>query len=132
MTGMIPDPSKKRVVLVADDEANLALLLKGNLEEYGFDVVIAADGEDVLAKFDFEKPDVVILDVEMPKMNGWGVCESIRRISGSNSRPVILILSAYAQPEDIKKGLSLGANRYFTKPFKMKELIETIVNLLAE
>ena len=119
---------ENKVVLVADDEINLLLLLRDNLEEYGFKVVTAADGQDALEKFNAEKPDVVILDVEMPKMNGWKVCESIRRKSGSKDAPLILILSAYVQPEDIKKGLAMGANKYFTKPFKMKELIETILN----
>lgn len=125
------EDKKKKVVLVADDEANLLLLLKDNLEEQGFSVLTAENGEEALSKCIQEKPDIVILDVEMPKMNGWKVCENIRNKRELNYVPVILILSAYAQPEDIQKGLALGANKYITKPFKMKELVESVLKMLA-
>ena len=65
----------------------------------------------------------------MPKLNGWRVCEKITQNSDKREMPIILILSAYAQPEDVKRGLKLGAKKYMTKPFKMKELIEAINNL---
>jgi two-component system response regulator MprA len=74
-----------------------------------------------------EKPNIVILDVEMPKLNGWRVCEKIRESGEMGYVPIILILSAYAQPEDVKKGLKLGANKYFAKPFKVKELVQAIL-----
>ena len=124
-----PQPEKK--VLVADDELHLLLLLKDNLEEYGFKVLTASDGEEALEKCMSEKPGVVILDVEMPKLNGWRVCEKIRQTSDAHYAPYILILSAYAQPEDVKKGLKLGANKYITKPFKMRELIDLILSLTS-
>ena len=126
---MAGTPGRDKAVLIADDELHLLLLLKDNLEEYGFKVITAVDGEEALDKYIAEKPDVVILDVEMPKMNGWRVCEKIRQTSGADATPVILILSAYAQPEDVKRGLKLGANKYITKPFKMRELIDTILAL---
>lgn len=119
----------KILILIADDEANLLLLLKDNLEEYGFEVLTATNGEEAWMQCS-EKPDVIILDVEMPKLNGWQVCEKVRQTSDMKQTP-ILILSAYAQPEDIKKGLALGANKYLTKPFKIKELIDQIL-LLAK
>ncbi len=120
--------AEKILILVADDEQNLLLLLKDNLEEYGFDVVTATNGQEALDKALSVVPSVVILDVEMPKLNGWQVCEKIRADSRLKNTPV-LILSAYAQPEDIKKGLALGANHYLTKPFKMKDLIDVLADL---
>lgn len=120
---------EKTVVLIADDEANLLLLLKDNLEEHGFQVITATNGEEALQRCMEHKPNVVILDVEMPKLNGWRVCEKITQNTEKNEMPVILILSAYAQPEDIKRGLRLGAKKYMTKPFKMKELVEAIASL---
>lgn len=118
----------KVLVLIADDEQNLLLLLKDNLEEFGFEVVTATNGQEALDQAFSTVPTVIVLDVEMPKLNGWQVCERIRGDARFKSVP-ILILSAYAQPEDVKKGLSLGANRYMTKPFKMKELIDVILEL---
>lgn len=127
---MTIDPEKGKIlVLIADDEENLLLLLKDNLEEYGFDVVLAKNGEEAFQHSQSAKPNVIILDVEMPKMNGIQVCERIRKIPELNDVP-ILILSAYAQPEDIKKGLAAGANQYMTKPFKVNQLIETIRKLI--
>ncbi len=120
--------AEKILILVADDEQNLLLLLKDNLEEYGFDVVTATNGQEALYKAQTITPSVIILDVEMPKLNGWQVCEKVRADSRLKNTPV-LILSAYAQPEDIKKGLALGANQYLTKPFKMKDLIDVLAGL---
>lgn len=115
----------KILVLIAEDEVNLLLLLKDSLEEYGFEVLTAVNGEEALQKSTLERPNLIILDVEMPKLNGWQVCERIKQNPDLKAVP-ILILSAYAQPIDIKKGFSLGIQQYFTKPFKMKELVESI------
>lgn len=118
----------KVLILIADDEVNLLLLLKDNLEEYGFEVITAANGEEALEKTSLQKPDVIILDIEMPKLNGWQVCEKIRKNAEFKNLSII-ILSAYVQPEDIKKGLAIGADKYITKPFKIKELVDTILQL---
>ncbi len=120
--------SEKILILVADDEQNLLLLLKDNLEEYGFEVVTATNGQEALDKAQTITPSVIILDVEMPKLNGWQVCEKLRNDGRLKDVPV-LILSAYTQPEDIKKGLALGAKKYLTKPFKMKDLIDVLLDL---
>ncbi|OGR82901.1 MAG: hypothetical protein A2901_08820 [Elusimicrobia bacterium RIFCSPLOWO2_01_FULL_54_10] len=121
---------KKRTVLVADDEVNLLNLLKDNLEEEGYEVFTAADGEEALKVWVQKRPDAVVLDIEMPRMNGWKVLEEIRKVTLSNEVPVILILSAYAQHEDIQRGMALGANKYLTKPFKTRALVETIEEYL--
>lgn len=127
---MIPKDKSKILILIADDEVNLLLLLKDNLEEIGYEVITASNGEEALQKSALKKPDAIVLDVEMPKMNGFQVCEKLRHTSGLERVP-ILILSAYVQPEDIRKGLSAGANRYMIKPFRMKELIESLQQLLS-
>ena len=119
-----------RKILVADDEANLLHLLKDNLEEEGFSVLTASDGDQALKLWIQHRPDAVVLDIEMPRMNGWKVLEEIRQVTQSNKDPIILILSAYAQPNDIKRGMALGANKYMTKPFKIRELVDTLTELL--
>lgn len=121
----------KILVLVADDEVNLLLLLKDNFEEHGFDVITAANGEEAYQKSVAEKPDMIILDVEMPKLNGLQVCEKIRKTEELKTVP-ILIFSAYAQPEDVKKGFALGADDYIPKPFKIRDLIDTVYHLFKE
>lgn len=117
------------LVLVADDEENLLLLLKDNLEERGFQVEVANNGQLALEMSIQKKPDIFILDVEMPKLNGLEACKKIRSNPELKNIP-ILILSAYAQHEDIQKGLKAGANLYMTKPFKINELVETIHKIL--
>ncbi len=121
--------SEKILVLIADDEENLLTLLKDNLEERGFEVNAATNGEEALQGVLAHKPNFIILDVEMPKLNGFQVCEKIRADPNFKDVP-ILILSAYAQPEHIKRGMAAGANLYMTKPFKMNELEENIRKLL--
>lgn len=121
----------KILVLVADDEANLLLLLKDNFEEHGFEVITAVNGEEAFQKSLNEKPDMIILDVEMPKLNGFQVCEKVRQNPALDNVP-ILVFSAYAQPEDIKKGLALGADDYIIKPFKIKDLISTVFHLFKK
>jgi len=121
-----------RTVLIADDEANLLNLLKDNLEESGYTVLTATDGEEALHLWLENRPDVIVLDIEMPKMNGWQVLEEVRRVSKDKELPVILVLSAYTQPEDIRRGLKLGANKYLTKPFKLKVLVESIEEFLKK
>lgn len=121
-----------RTVMVADDEPNLLNLLKDNLEDEGFTVLTAANGEEALEVWSQNKPDVIVLDIEMPKLNGWQVLEAIRRTSGDKEIPVIFILSAYSQPEDIQRGSKLGADKYLTKPFKLKALVEAIEESLKK
>ena len=121
-----------RTILVADDEANLLNLLKDNLEDDGFSVLTASDGEEALKLWLQMKPDAIVLDIEMPKMNGWKVLEEIRQVTRDLKTPIILVLSAYAQPGDIQRGMALGANKYMTKPFKVRELSAALTELLGK
>ncbi|HZP27220.1 MAG TPA: response regulator transcription factor [Dehalococcoidia bacterium] len=113
-------------VLVVDDEATLTATLRYNLEREGYTVTVAADGEAALAAARADRPDLVILDLMLPVMDGLEVCRLLRRES---SAP-ILMLTAKAGEVDKVVGLELGADDYVTKPFGMRELIARVRALL--
>jgi DNA-binding response OmpR family regulator len=116
-------------VLVVDDDRVIQQLLEVNLELEGYDVVAtAADGKEALEKIKELKPDLVILDIMMPKMDGLEVCRRLRADDELASIPVIL-LSARAQDMDIREGLEIGASAYLTKPFDPVELLEVVGRL---
>ncbi len=106
-------------VLVVEDDRNIAELLQMYLEKEGYAVTIAADGGQGLAKFRAIKPDLVLLDVMMPVMDGWSVCRAIR---AEGQTPVIM-LTAKGETDDKVAGLKSGADDYITKPFEMKEVL---------
>jgi len=109
-------------ILLVEDEKTLAKALKFNLEKEGFRVEVAFDGEEALNAMSGEEPDLVILDLMLPKIDGYEVCRSIRR---SSDVPIIMLT---ARDEDIDKilGLELGADDYMTKPFNTRELLARI------
>ncbi len=109
-------------VLVADDEKPIADIIKFNLVKEGFTVVVASDGEEAVKLFESAKPDLVILDVMMPKMDGFQVCKKIRE----NHTTPILMLTAKEEEVDKVLGLELGADDYITKPFGMRELVARV------
>jgi DNA-binding response OmpR family regulator len=109
-------------ILVVDDDADLLDLTGYALRREGFEVVQAVDGEQALQRWERESPDLVLLDANMPKMNGFEVCRQIRQAS---TTPVIM-LTARDDEEDILQGLELGADDYVTKPFSAKQLIARI------
>ncbi len=105
-------------ILIADDESAIRRILTTRLSMVGYNVVAAADGEEALEMFDKETPDLVVLDVMMPKLDGYGVCQQLR----SYSDVPIIILTALGDVADRITGLELGADDYLTKPFSPKEL----------
>lgn len=109
-------------ILLADDDPMIVDPLALQLRREGFDVVIAVDGEDALAKARAVAPDVVLLDIMMPKKQGWEVCRELRAESGV---PIIM-LTARGEEMDRVLGLELGADDYMTKPFSARELIARI------
>ncbi|GAB4440864.1 MAG: response regulator transcription factor [Anaerolineae bacterium] len=109
-------------ILVVDDDAALLELIQYNLESSGFQTITASDGQAGLRSFFENRPDLVILDIAMPKMDGYQVCERIREMSDI---PVIL-LTALGRQEDIIKGLDIGADDYMTKPFRVGELLARV------
>lgn len=114
-------------VLYVEDELNLALIVKDSLEDYGFDVSHRANGQDALAKFKQDKPDVLVVDIMMPLMDGYTFASEVRNL---DVQVPILFLSALNQVEDVVKGFHLGANDYIRKPFKVEELIVRIESLV--
>lgn len=116
----------KRILLVEDEES-LHDLLKLNLELDGNKVIGVKDGEQALMRFEGEKYDLIILDVMLPKIDGFSVCESIRL---RNKEVPILFLSAKNQAEDRISGLKLGGDDYLSKPFNLEELQLRVANLL--
>ena len=109
-------------VLVVEDDRNIAGLLQMYLEKEGYAVTIAYDGGEGLTKFRAIQPDLVLLDVMMPVMDGWGVCKAIR----AESQTPIIMLTAKSETDDKVGGLKVGADDYITKPFEMKEVLARI------
>ena len=112
------EASNRQLILVADDEASIRRILETRLKMVGYDVVVAEDGEEAVELFNKENPDLVVLDVMMPKMDGYGVTREIRR----NSDVPIIILTALGDVSERITGLELGADDYVIKPFSPKEL----------
>ncbi len=113
-------------ILVVDDDKNICELLRLYLEKEGFTPVIANDGEAALTKYDVEKPDLLILDIMMPKLDGWQVCREIRK----KSEVPIIMLTAKGETFDKVLGLELGADDYVVKPFDAKEIVARIKAVL--
>ena len=110
-------------LLVVDDEPNILELLSASLRFAGFDVVTATNGEDALAQADATSPDLVVLDVMMPGLNGFDVARALRR--GGNRVPVVF-LTAKDSTEDRVEGLTIGGDDYVTKPFSLEEVVARI------
>ena len=113
-------------VLIVEDDRNIAELLQMYLEKEGYAVTIAPDGGKGLEKFRAIKPDLVLLDVMMPVMDGWSVCKAIR----AESQTPVIMLTAKGETDDKVTGLKSGADDYVTKPFEMKEVLARIEAVL--
>ena len=113
-------------VLLVDDEPNLVELLQGYLESEGFDVLGSADGVSALALARTQRPDLVVLDVMLPALDGVEVCRRLRQFSEA----YVLMLSARAEEIDKLVGLAVGADDYVTKPFSPRELVARVKALL--
>ena len=112
-------------ILIAEDEANLLFTVRSRLEFEGFAVSTAGDGEEALQKVQEEKPDLILLDVMMPKMNGYKVARLLK-FDESYKRIPIIMMTGRTQPKDVEQGKHVGADEYVTKPFEIEELIELI------
>lgn len=114
--------AKKTTIIAADDDPQILRLITRSLEIDGFHILPAKDGEEVLAMIEAQIPDLVLLDVMMPKMDGFTVCQKIREFS---SVPIILI-TARGQDQDKLRGFDLGADDYLTKPFNVDEVVARV------
>jgi DNA-binding response OmpR family regulator len=120
--------SKK--VLIVDDEQNIAISVEFLMRREGFEVLVAHDGEEGLRRIRTEKPDLVVLDVMMPKLDGFEVCKAVR--ADANLAGVrILMLTAKGRPAEVTKGIALGADDYIPKPFSTRELVAKVRELLG-
>ncbi|MBQ3216290.1 MAG: response regulator transcription factor [Oscillospiraceae bacterium] len=115
-----------KTILIVEDDRNIADLLRLYLEKEGYEVAIAFDGLKGVEKFRQTQPILVLLDVMLPGLDGWGVCRSIR----SESKTPIIMLTAKSEIEDKVAGLKQGADDYITKPFEMKEVLARIEAVL--
>ena len=119
-----------RRILIADDEPNIVVSLEFLMKREGFEVVTATDGEAALAALAPTPPDLVLLDIMLPRMNGFEVCQRIR--ANPEWRNVkVLMLSAKGRDTEIAKGLALGADAYVTKPFSTKDLVAQVRQILG-
>src|SRR5512141_2052143 len=112
-------------ILVVDDEKHIVRLVQVNLERQGYEVVTANDGKEALEKVESERPDLVVLDVMMPYMDGFEVLQNLRRNPSTRDIPVIM-LTAKAQDQDVFRGWQSGVDCYLTKPFNPMELISFV------
>lgn len=116
-------------VLIADDEPNILISLEFLLKREGYDVKLARDGQEAIDAIVAHRPDLVLLDVMMPRKTGFDVCQEVRALEAVKDIR-ILMLTAKGRDTDVAKGLALGANAYMTKPFSTKELVDKVRGLL--
>jgi DNA-binding response OmpR family regulator len=122
-------PVVMKKILIVDDEPNIVMSLEYTFKKNNFEVFIARDGQEALDILQSTFPDVIILDVMMPMVDGYATLEQIRKDTNLNHTKVIF-LSAKNKESDIQKGLELGANAYLTKPFSVKKIVEQVNDLL--
>jgi DNA-binding response OmpR family regulator len=121
----------RKKILVADDEPNIVAALEFLLQQSGYEVHIAHNGEQALELVEAHVPDLVLLDVMMPKKSGYEVCTRIRERAGWRHIRIVM-LSAKGRETEVNKGLSMGADLYVTKPFSTRELMAKIKGLLDQ
>jgi CheY-like chemotaxis protein len=119
--------SKK--ILIVDDEPNIVLSLDYLVRKKGYTPYIARNGSEALAIAQAEIPDLILLDIMMPDIDGYEVCQTLKNDPRFNDTKIIF-LSAKSKKEDIEKGLQMGADKYFTKPFSTKQLLQEMVDLM--
>jgi DNA-binding response OmpR family regulator len=118
-------------VLIADDEPNIVTSLEYLMTKSGYEVAVARNGEEALALVESFMPDLVLLDVMMPRRSGYEVCQTMRERAPWRHIKIVM-LSAKGREAEVSKGLSLGADGYVTKPFSNRELIAKVAELLGE
>ncbi len=121
----------EKKILIVDDEPDFVQLLSIRLKSNGYDVISASDGESGLKKAQAEKPDLVILDALMPKINGFELCKRFRENESTKDVPLIM-LTALAQERDLSKGIKGGADCFITKPFNAVDLLHEIETVMQD
>jgi DNA-binding response OmpR family regulator len=116
-------------VLIADDEPNIVVSLEFLMRRQGYDVQVATNGEDALRAVAEYAPDLILLDVMMPRMSGYDVCQKVRENPAWQGIRIVM-LSAKGRDVEVTKGMSVGADAYVTKPFSTQELLATVGRML--
>jgi DNA-binding response OmpR family regulator len=116
-------------ILIVDDEPNIVMSLEYTFRKSGYEVFIARDGKEAIEILENQTPDLIILDIMMPNVDGYATIEYVKK-QPQLSHCKVIFLSAKNKESDIEKGLQLGANAYMTKPFSVKKLIEQVQELL--
>jgi len=116
-------------ILLVDDEPHIIMMLENRMKHAGYDVITASDGQEALTKAQKEKPDLIILDLMLPKLDGYKVCRMLKFDEKYKHIPIIM-LSARAQEVDKKMGEAVGADGYVTKPFEPQVLLGKVKDLL--
>jgi DNA-binding response OmpR family regulator len=124
MGGLMP-----RKVLIVDDEPNIVTSLNFLMKKGGFETSVARDGDEALTEVERFQPDLVLLDVMMPKRDGFEVCQKLR--ADGHTQLKIILLTAKGRETEIAKGLAVGADAYVTKPFSTRDLVDQVNQLLA-
>lgn len=123
-----------KTVLIVDDDENIRTTLRYAMEGEGYQVLIAGDGEEALSIVEGTRPDLILLDVTMPKRDGYDVCQTLRgdtlRGYSGTSMVKIIMLSVKGRGIDVEKGLAIGADAYMTKPFSTRELKARVRDML--
>jgi DNA-binding response OmpR family regulator len=117
-------------ILIVDDEPHIVKMVELRLKAHGYNVVAAYDGQEGLDKVKQEKPDLIILDLMLPKLDGYKVCDTLKADEECKDIPIVM-LTASAELENVKSGLQKGADSYLTKPFKPETLLGIIEGLLG-
>ena len=118
-----------RKVLIVDDEPNIVTSLNFLMKKGGFETSVARDGDEALSEVERFQPDLVLLDVMMPKRDGFEVCQKLR--AAGHTQLKIILLTAKGRETEVAKGLAVGADAYVTKPFSTRELVDKVNQLLA-
>jgi two-component system, OmpR family, alkaline phosphatase synthesis response regulator PhoP len=126
----VPKAPSAKKILIAEDEPNIVISLEFLLKEAGYEVAIARDGSQALSLAGTLRPDLIVLDVMLPALNGFDVC---RRIRGSRvaKNTKVLMLTARGRESEVARGMSAGADAYMTKPFANRELMKVVAKLLS-
>ena len=117
-------------VLIVDDEPNIVTSLRFLMKKSGFETSVARDGEEALTEVERFHPDLVLLDVMMPKRDGFEVCQKLRATGQTELK--IILLTAKGRETEVAKGLAVGADAYVTKPFSTRDLVEQVTRLLGD
>jgi DNA-binding response OmpR family regulator len=120
----------QKTILIADDEPNIVISLEYLLQRDGYRVVVARDGQEALDAIAAGPPDLVLLDVMLPRVSGFEVCQTVRENPALAGMPIVM-LTAKGREIEVSKGMALGANAYVTKPFSTQELLAQIHALLG-